>query len=70
MSELAAAYDAHAQDILLPLPEMDDDPVRRALDDVVVSALGLDREMVATIRRSLAMEPSVTGRRYTGRPAG
>ncbi len=63
-AQLAAAYDAHASDILLPLPQMDADPVRRALDAAVVAALGLDCEMVATIRRQLAAEPSVTGRRY------
>ena len=63
---LAAVYDAHAEDTLLPLPQMDDCPVRRALDDAVIATLGLDGEMVATIRRSLAMEPSVTGRRYAG----
>ena len=62
--QLAAAYDTHAEDVLLPLPQMDADPVRRALDDAVVLALGLDGEMVGTVRRSLAMEPSVTGRRY------
>ena len=50
----------------LGLPDMDGDPVRRALDDAVVSALGLDGETVAAIRRSLALEPSVTGRRYRG----
>ena len=61
---LAAVYDAHAEDTLLPLPQMNNCPVRRALDDAVIATLGLDGEMVATIRRSLAMEPSVTGRRY------
>ena len=70
VAQLSAAYDTHAADILLPLPQLDADPVRRALDGAVVSALGLDEEMVATIRRSLVMEPSVTGRRYAGRPAG
>ena len=63
-AQLAATYDAHANDILLPLPQMDADPVRRALDEAVTAALGLDGEMVATIRRQLAAEPSVTGRRY------
>ncbi len=52
--------------MLLPLPQLDADPTRRALDDAVVSTLGLDGETVAAIRRSLAMEPSVTGRRYGG----
>ena len=63
-AQLAAAYDAHASDILLPLPQMDADPVRRALDAAVVAALGLDDELATTIRRQLAAEPSVTGRRY------
>ena len=63
---LAEAYDAHAKDALLPLPRMDDCPTRRALDDAVVDALGVDAETVASIRRSLAAEPSVTGRRYEG----
>ena len=65
---LAEAYDAHAKDALLPLPRMDDCPTRRALDDAVVEALSVDAETVASIRRSLAAEPSITGRRYTGRP--
>ena len=68
--KLAAAYDAHATDVLLPLPQMDADPVRRALDAAVCDALGLDGERVETIRRNLAAEPSVTGKRYAGlRPA-
>ena len=63
-AQLAAAYDAHAQAILQPLPQMDTDPTRRALDAAVTAALGLDGEETATIRRHLAAEPSVTGRRY------
>ena len=71
VAQLAAAYDNHAADILLPLPQMDTDPIRHALDTTVTAALGLDGELVATIRRNLAMEPSVTGKRYAGlRPAG
>ena len=64
INQLAAAYDAHASNILLPLPQMDADPVCRALDAAVAAALGLDDELVSTIRRQLASEPSVTGRRY------
>ena len=64
VAELAAAYEAYSADMLLPLPQMDGDPARRALDDAVVSALGLNVETVASIRRSLAAKPSVTGRRY------
>ena len=71
VAQLTTAYDTHAADILLPLPQMDADPIRHALDATVTAALGLDTELVATIRRQLAAEPSVTGQRYSGaRPAG
>ena len=49
---------------LLPLPRMDEDPVRRQIDDVVTKALGIDAEWVSRIRRELAREPSVTNARY------
>ena len=65
---LAAAYDVHDHYVLLPLPQMNDCPVRRALDKAVKDALNLDGEMVANIRRTLAAGPSVTGKRYTGVP--
>ena len=61
---LMAAYDVLAEDVLLPLPRMDSDPVRRDLDDAVCAALALDHELVSTVRRQLAAEPSVTGNRY------
>ena len=62
---LTAAYDALAENVLLSLPHMDSDPVRRDLDDAVCTALGLDAELVSTVRRQLAAEPSVTGKRYS-----
>ena len=49
---------------LLPLPRMDEDPVRWQTDDVVTKALGIDAEWVSRIRRELAREPSVTNARY------
>ena len=64
IAQLAAAYDAHAEDVLLPLPQMDACPFRRALDAAVAAAVELDLDLVATIRRQLAAEPSVTGRQY------
>ena len=63
---LAAEYDAQCEQTLQPLPRMDADPARAALDAAVCEALGIDAERVATIRRHLAAEPSVTGRRYAG----
>ena len=66
VSRLAAAYDRYATAVMLPLPQMNDCPVRQGLDAAVVDALGLDAEEVGSIRRQLAMEPSVTGKRYVG----
>ena len=63
---LAAEYDVLCEQALLPLPRMNADPARAALDAAVCDALGIDAERVATIRRHLAAEPSVTGRRYAG----
>ena len=66
VAQLAAAYDAYAELAMLPLPQMNDCPVRKALDAAVGAALGVGEELVTTIRRQLAMEPSVTGKRYVG----
>ena len=63
---LALIYDALCERVLLPLPQMDNDPVRRELDAAVCAALDIDPERVATMRRHLAAEPSVTGKRYDG----
>lgn len=61
---LATTYDWRQDDVLLPLPQMNDDPVRKQLDDAVTSALSLDAEWVAEVRRALSEEPSVTNRRF------
>ena len=61
---LALAYDSLAEQPLAPLPQMDSCDTRRALDDLVCAALNIDPELVATIRRHLAAEPSVTGQRF------
>ncbi len=53
---------------LQPLPQMHEDPVRQQIDDAVVKALGLDPEWVATMRRELAREPSVTDRGHGSHP--
>ena len=64
LNRLASTYDMYAEDVLLPLPRMDSCETRRALDDAVCAALGMDEELVATIRRQLAAEPSVRGERF------
>ena len=61
---LATTYDWRQDDILLPLPEMDDDPVRKQLDEAVTAALGLDADWVAQVRLALSEEPSITNRRF------
>ena len=63
---LAAAYELLKDEVLLPFPQMNDDPIRKQLDDAVTDALDLDPEWVAQIRRALSEEPSITNRRYTG----
>ena len=62
---LSATYDSSAETPLLPLPQMDACNTRRAIDDAVCAALGLDEELVSTIRRQLAAEPAVTGKRFS-----
>lgn len=69
LSRLATGFDKCAESVMLPLPQMNQCPVRIALDEAVTEALGLDGETVATIRRQLSMEPSITGKRYAG-PGG
>ena len=64
LGELAAAYDEHCESVLLPLPRMNECETRQALDAAVIDALGIDEEVVATIRRELTREPSITGKRY------
>ena len=61
---LSTAYDELAEATLLPLPQMNADPIRQELDAVVCATLDLDPELVSTIRGQLASEPSVTGDRY------
>ena len=62
--ELADAYETLKNETLLPFPQMNDDPVRKQLDDAVTNALNLDPEWVAQIRRALSEEPSITNKRY------
>ena len=61
---LANTLDQHRDDILLPLPQMNDDPARKRLDEALATALSLDAEWVAQVRQALSQEPSVTNRRF------
>ena len=53
-------FDWLKDETLQPFPRMHEDPVRQQIDDAVAKAFDLDPEWVATIRRELAREPSVT----------
>ena len=59
---LSGWFDWLQHETLQPFPLMADDPVRAQIDDAVIQALALDAEWVATIRRELSREPSVTDR--------
>ena len=61
---LSTGFKRFRDDALLSFPQMNDDPVRKQIDDAVTHALDLDPEWVARIRRSLSEEPSVTNQRY------
>jgi len=64
VTALATAYDTLCNFELLPLPQMEECETRKALDRTVQSALGIAPEIVASIRRELTREPSVTGKPY------
>ena len=64
IAALAATYDALCNFTLLPLPQLNEDETRKALDRSVASALDINPEIIAAIRRELAREPSVTGKPY------
>ena len=69
VERLATAYDALAEQTLMPLPEMDGDPVRGALDEAVCEALCLDAERVTTIRRHRAVGDRAAVRRVAAGPS-
>ena len=57
---LAAAYDENAHRQLLPLPQLNTDPVRRHLDDAVLNAVpGLPDQELVRCRISIPLEPTV-----------
>ena len=57
---LSSWFDWLKDETLQPFPQMHEDPVRQQIDEAVAKALDLDHEWVATVRRELAREPSVT----------
>lgn len=61
---LAAVYDQYADETLLPLPEMHEDPVRLALDEAVTHALrNLSAKKLVEWRKAIPLEPSVNNKK-------
>ena len=53
MTLLGRAFDQLQDKTLQPFPQMDVDPARQQIDDVVAQILGLDPEWVDRVRREL-----------------
>ncbi len=66
VKRLAKAYDALCGRELQALAELNVDPVRRAIDEVLSKALDLPD--LAPLREMLAREPGLTGKSAVGRP--
>ena len=62
MEKLTQLFDRLRHKTLQPFPLLEDDEVRLQIDHAVIQALKLDPEWVATIRRELALEPSITNK--------
>ena len=63
LDRLVETFDRYANETLLALPQIDEDPIRRALDDAVLQAVpGLSNTDFAQWRSSIPLEPSVNNR--------
>lgn len=61
---LAAVYDQYAGETLLPFPQMNEDPIRLALDEAVIHAVQtIPAKKVAEWRKSIPLEPSVNNKK-------
>ena len=62
LNDLAKVFDKTAEQKLLPLPQMANDPVRIAIDDALTKTLKLKGFDFAALRKALAAEPIISGR--------
>ena len=62
LNDLAKVFDKTAEQKLLPLPQMANDPVRIAIDDALTKTLNLKGFDFAALRKALAAEPIISGR--------
>ena len=63
---MTSAFDSLKDETLQPLPQMNEDPVRKRIDDAVASALALDPEWVAkhppfALGRAVGDQPALWG---------
>lgn len=58
---LSSAYDLVSSEALLPLAELDKDPVRNQIDQALCTALSLPS--LSPVRELLVREPGLTGRK-------
>ena len=65
LHQLNDAFDQLQSDVLQPLPQIANDPVRAQIDAAVNAVLGIDTEWLSNVRRELAKEPSVTDSAYS-----
>ena len=63
MTLMGLAFDQLQDKTMQPFPQMDVDPARQQIDDVMAQILGLNHEWVDRVRRELTREPSVTDTR-------
>ena len=64
IDKLVEIFDRNANETLLALPQMNEDPVRRALDDAVLEAVpGFSNSDVDQWRNTIPLEPSVNNKK-------
>ena len=64
LPSLAATFDELANQPLMPLPSMAEDPIRKRLDEAVAAAVpGLSDKTLADWRRRIPLEPTVNNER-------
>ena len=64
IKHLVKIYDQYADSTLLPIPQINEDPVRRTFDDAVIHAVqGISTENVKEWREAIPLEPSVNNKK-------
>lgn len=65
---LSTGYDSLSSSEMKQLRELGACDTRKAIDATICDALGVDHGQVSRIREELAVEPSITGRRFGSNP--